>query len=283
LPHSKLLAAIPSLLFTAVLLGIPLVVLICYSFWTVDVYDVRADWNLGNYAEVIRRYGGVLLHTFTIGVEVGFFTTLAALPLAYALRFKMGAAQALFLFLLLIALFSGYLVRIYAWRIILGDSGILNSALLWAGIVSHPLQILLFSRLSLIITQMGFLLPLAVLPIYSALQNLPRERLEASHDLGAGRFETLWRVVMPEIGMGTGIAFSLCMVLAAGDFITPTLVGGPTGLMVGQAIARQFGTAFDWPLGSALAISTGVIMIALVVLVLRSASYLQTHKQRSHA
>jgi spermidine/putrescine transport system permease protein len=193
----------------------------------------------------------------------------------------MGVAQETCLFLLLVALFSGYLVRIYAWRIILGESGILNSTLIWVGITDEPLQFLLFSRLSLIITQMGFLLPLAVLPIYSALQNLPRERLEASHDLGAGRFETLFRVVIPEIAMGTAIAFSLCMALAAGDFITPSLVGGPNGFMIGQAIARQFGTAFDWPLGSALAISTGLIMILLVVIVLGGASHLQNRKARS--
>jgi spermidine/putrescine transport system permease protein len=277
----RTLIALPSVLFTVALVGVPLIVVVCYSFWRVDGYVISANWNVANYVEVVGRYSGVLLHTCSIGVEVGFFTTLAALPLAYALRYKMGAAENHVLFLILVALFSGYLVRIYAWRIILGDQGILNSTLLWTGVTHRPLEFLLFSRFSLIVTQMGFLLPLAVLPIYSALQNLPKDRLEASHDLGAGRIETLWRVIMPEIAMGTAIAFSQCMALAAGDFITPTLVGGPSGMMAGQAIARQFGTAFDWPLGSALALVTSLLIVLIVLAVLWAASHWQTRLVRS--
>ncbi len=277
----RTLLAAPSIVLTIALLAVPVVVLVCYSFWQVDGYVITATWNTDNYAEVIRRYDRVLLNTFSVGLEVGFFTSLAALPVAYAIRFKMGRAQNTVLFLLLTALFSGYLVRIYAWRIILGDHGILNNVLLWIGLTHEPLQIFLYNRFSLIVTQMGFLLPLAVLPIYSALQNLPKERLDASHDLGAGRLETFWRVVMPEIAIATGIAFSLCMALSSGDFLTPTLVGGPNGFLVGQAIARQFGTAFDWPLGSALAVSTGLLMILIVTLVLRSAARWQTRLARS--
>jgi spermidine/putrescine transport system permease protein len=277
----RTLLAAPAVFFTLALLGVPLAFLVCYSLWQVDGYVVSAKWNVDNYVEVSRRYSGVIFNTFSVGLEVGLFTSLAALPIAYALRFKMGKAQNAVLFLLLVALFSGYLVRIYAWRIILGDHGILNSVLLWIGLTREPLQIFLYNRFSLILTQMGFLLPLAVLPIYSALQNLPKERLDASHDLGAGRLETFWRVVMPEIAVATAIAFSLCMALASGDFVTPTLVGGPNGFMAGQAIARQFGTAFDWPLGSALAMATGLITILIVVLVLRSAVHWQTRLLRS--
>jgi len=273
--------AAPSIALTLALLGVPLVVLTCYSFWEVDGYVIVSNWNIDNYLEVIRRYSWVLLHTFTVGLEVGLFSSAAALPVAYAIRFKLGRTQNVVLFLLLAALFSGYLVRIYAWRIILGDHGILNSMLQWIGLTDGPLDIFLYNRFSLIVTQMGFLLPLAILPIYSALQNLPKERLEASHDLGAGRLETFWRVVTPEIAVATGISFSLCMALSSGDFLTPTLVGGPKGFMVGQAIARQFGTAFDWPLGSALALATGLVLVLLVTLALRTAIWWQTRLTRS--
>ena len=258
------LLVLPALGLIAALLIAPLGVLLLYSFWRVDFISIVSDWNLDNYRQAFSQYGALMLRTLGVGALAAAVTTALAIPLAYAVRYKLGRAQDAVVFLLLLALFSGYLVRIYAWKTILGEDGIINSALRGLGVTHHPLPFLLFSRFALIVTLTNFLLPLAILPIYGGLQNLPRERIDASHDLGAGRFETARRLVLPEIALPIFASFSVCLVLAAGDWVTPTLVGGPSSLMVGQVITGQFGNAFNWPFGGALAFAMAAVLIGAV-------------------
>jgi spermidine/putrescine transport system permease protein len=261
----RTLLAVPALGVVGALLLAPLCVLLAYSFWQVNFIEIVPIWTLDNYRFAFDEYGALIMRTVGVGALAAAVTTLLAIPLAYAVRYKLGRAQHAVMFLLLLALFSGYIVRIYAWKTILGEHGIVNAALQGLGLIEQPLSFILFSRVALIITLTNFLLPIAVLPIYGALQNLPRERIDASHDLGAGRLETVWRVVLPEIALAVFVSFALCLVLAAGDWVTPTLVGGPSSLMVGQVITGQFGNAFNWPFGGALAFSTAAILLIAVL------------------
>ena len=263
--HRSLLV-LPALAIVAVALVLPLGVLAVYSFWSVRVFRIVPEWNLDNYREAIEVYGTLILHTIATAAAVAAIVTFLATPIAYACRFKLGRWRDAVVFMLFLALFSGYLVRIYAWKTILGEKGLLNIALEWLGVIDQPLQVLLYSRFALVVTLIGFLLPLAVLPMYAALQNLPRERIDASHDLGAGRVETAIRIVIPEIAGAMVVAFSLCFVLVAGDWVTPTLVGGPRSIMVGQAIQTQFGAIFNWPLGGALAFTTALAMAVVIAI-----------------
>ena len=185
------------------------------------------------------------------------------------IRFHLRRFQEPLLFLVMVALFSGYLVRIYAWRTILGDEGIINSILMRLGLVDQPLSWLLYSRTAAIIVFVNFLLPLAILPIYASLQNVRDEEVEAARDLGAGAFQAFRRVTLPLAWSGVFAAFAFTFIIAAGDYVTPQLVGGTSGSMIGRAVVDTFGITFNWPLGSALSFLTLMFTLAILLVVQR--------------
>ena len=162
----------------------------------------------------------------------------------------------------LITLFGGYLVKIYAWKSILGADGLLNQALMALGPGDQPLAFLIYSRGAVIVALVHFLLPFAILPIYAALRNVPDATVEAARDLGATAFKTLTRVIIPQVPPGLFSAFAFCFLLAAGDYVTPMLLGGTSGGMLGQFVLLEFSTNFNWPAGSAL--SFGLLFACLL-------------------
>jgi spermidine/putrescine transport system permease protein len=267
------LQILPALLFLLVFLVGPVAVFFAYSFWTVDGFDLAATWTLENYTEALTDpiYQTLFAQTLLTAGTAALVTTVVAYVFAHAIRFHLRHYQEALLFLVIVALFSGYLVRIYAWRTILGDQGVINQALLGLGLVQEPLSFLLFSRVATIIVLVNFLVPLAVLPIYAALQNVRDEEIEAARDLGASPLGAFWRVTLPLAWGGVFAAFGLTFIIAGGDYVTPQLVGGTSGTMIGRTIASTFGTAFNWPLGAALSFLT--LTFVLVILgVLRLAS-----------
>ncbi|ODT14282.1 MAG: hypothetical protein ABS35_35250 [Kaistia sp. SCN 65-12] len=193
-----------------------------------------------------------------------------AFALSYAMRFVFERRGQLILQLVLLSLFSGYLVRIYAWRTILGKQGLLNSTLQWLGVIDEPLEFLIYSNIAVVITLSGLLLPLAVLPIYSALLNVSRDQMEAARDLGAGRVHLIRTILLPLAMPGVRTAFAFAFLLAAGDFVTPSLVGGTQSLLIGNIIADQFrGIGSNWPLGAALAFVTIAIVLVIYLAVVQ--------------
>ena len=161
------------------------------------------------------------------------------------------------------SIFGGYLVRIYAWRAIMGDEGLINSLLLSIGLIHKPLRFLIFSQFAVVVALVNFLLPFGVLPLFSAMQNIPRETIEAATNLGAGPWAVFRTILLPLTSTGVRIAFAFAFVLASGDYVTPELLGGTNGLLIGNAISDQFTIEFNWPLGCALAIA--MLLIALAV------------------
>jgi spermidine/putrescine transport system permease protein len=204
-----------------------------------------------------------LLRTVEVGLISAAITVPVAFTLAYLMRFVLARRGELVLQFVMVSLFSGYLVRIYAWRTILGKQGLLNSALLWLGIVREPLDFLIYSNLAVIVTLVGLLLPLALLPLYSGMLNVPRDHLEAARDLGAGRLYLIRTVLLPMVMPGVRTAFAFAFLLAAGDYVTPSLVGGAQSVMIGNIIADQFrGTGSNWPLGAAMAFVVVAVTLA---------------------
>ncbi len=272
-PHAWVAQLIPALLFLLVFLVGPVAVFFAYSFWTVEGFDLAPVWNLDNYRDALSDaiYRDLFAQTLATAGMAAAITTVVAYVFAHAIRFPLRRYQEPLLFLVVIALFSGYLVRIYAWRTILGEEGVINTALLTLGVVQEPLSYLLFSRFATTITLVNFLVPLAVLPIYAALQNVRDEEIEAARDLGAGAAGAFWRVTLPLAWPGVFAAFALTFIIAAGDYVTPQLVGGTGGAMIGRTIASTFGTAFNWPLGAALSFLTLLfVLVSLGVLKLAS-------------
>jgi spermidine/putrescine transport system permease protein len=162
-----------------------------------------------------------------------------------------------------VSIFGGYLVRIYAWRSILGEQGLINSFLGSIGLIHKPLGFLIFSQAAVVVGLVNLLLPFAALPLFSAMQNVPKEILEAARDLGGGRLVVFRTIMLPLTATGVRIAFAFAFVLASGDYVTPQLLGGPSGLMIGNAISDQFSTEFNWPLGCALAIVMLLVSLAV--------------------
>jgi spermidine/putrescine transport system permease protein len=257
---------LPATLFLLAFLVGPVAVFFVYSFWTVEGFDLAPVWNLENYRDALSDeiYRSLFTQTIATAATAAAVTTFVAYVFAHAIRFPLRRYQEPLLFLVVVALFSGYLVRIYAWRTILGEEGVINTALLTLGVVHEPLRFLLFSRFATTITLVNFLVPLAVLPIYAALQNVRDEEIEAARDLGAGAFGAFWRVTLPLAWGGVFAAFALTFIIAAGDYVTPQLVGGTSGAMIGRTIASTFGTAFNWPLGAALSFLTLLFVLTIL-------------------
>jgi spermidine/putrescine transport system permease protein len=174
-------------------------VFLVYSFWVTATTSSSPTgrFRTTSTSSTDGTYRALFRKTLEIALISAAITTLIAYTFAHAIRFHLGRFQEFLLFLVMVALFSGYLVRIYAWRTILGDEGIINSALRRIGLIDQPLSFLLYSRTAAIIVFVNFLAPLAVLPIYAALQNVRQDEVEAARDLGAGPFAAFRRVTLP--------------------------------------------------------------------------------------
>lgn len=269
---SSLRPLLPASLLYVLFFAVPMLSLLVLSFWRAKGFELIPDFTFANYekAVVSKLYRTLLIRTVVVGFVTACIVVPIAFALSYAMRFVFERRGQLILQLVLLSLFSGYLVRIYAWRTILGKQGLLNSTLQWLGLIDEPLEFLIYSNIAVVITLSGLLLPLAVLPIYSALLNVSRDQMEAARDLGAGRFHLVRTILLPLAMPGVRTAFAFAFLLAAGDFVTPSLVGGTQSLLIGNIIADQFrGIGSNWPLGAALAFVTIAIVLVIYLAVVQ--------------
>lgn len=259
----------PATAFVAFFLLAPLVVFFLYSLWRVRDYEIVSEWNLDAYKAAFEdeSYRRLLWNTVKIAMGASVLSATLAFAFAHTLRFKLRRWQEPLLFAVVIAMFSGYLVRIYAWRTLLGDSGVVNSALRGIGVIDQPLSFLLFNRGAAVVVLANFLIPLAVLPVYAALQNVRDAEIEAARDLGCGAWGTFWRVTAPLAWPGLFFSWALSFLAAAGDYLTPQLVGGANGTMVGVIITDTFQTDYNFPRGAALAFTTLLVSLAIISVV----------------
>jgi spermidine/putrescine transport system permease protein len=265
--RNYLLRLSPILLFTLAFFLTPFVTLFLYSFGESTFIDLSYGSDPQHYVSAFTDplYRRLLLRALAIGVVTSVLCIALAYPFAYAITLgPLRRRGTWLLFAVVITLFSSYVVRVYAWRTLLGSEGIVNEGLRLVGI--GPIDLLLFSRFSVVLTLVNVLIPLAVLPIYSSLAQIEPSLVESARDLGAPPARALRRVVLPLSMRGVNAAFALCFIVAAGDYVTPQLVGGANGQLIGNVIADQFGVAFNWPLGSALAFSLIASMGAVILI-----------------
>jgi spermidine/putrescine transport system permease protein len=268
----------PATLFLLIFFLVPVAVLCAYSFGHSTPFSLSFGLSPDNYVEAFQTslFRRLLWRSLWIGSLTGALCVVLAYPLAYAITLgPLRRRGDLILLLVLVSLFSAYIVRVYAWRTLLGRNGVINSALESLGLIGEPLDFLLYSRFAVAVTLINVLVPLAVLPLYSSLAGTDRQLLEAAKTLGASPLQAFWRITLPLSSKGVLAAFALCLIIAAGDYVTPQLVGGTSGQLLGNVIVRRFGLAFDWPLGSALAfvliaaIALTVVLVAAAFRVLR--------------
>jgi spermidine/putrescine transport system permease protein len=263
----KLAVTIPPMIWVCTFLLVPYILLFCYSFWTVSPSQtIVHHWNLDNYRELFRVhvYAQTLLRSMGIALRVMLFSLLLGYPLAYYLSFHSGARKNLLYQLAIIPLWVSYLVRAYAWKTILGSDGVLNTLLQYTHVTHPPLNFLLYSPFAVVLTLTHIYTPFALLPIYASLEHIPRNLVEASHDLGASPMQTFWRVIFPLSIPGVLAGATFAFVLSLGDFLAPLLLGGPSGIMISNIVVSLFGAAYNWPLGAAISLCMLAIVVGLL-------------------
>jgi len=272
-------------LTTPTLLGLPLAWLVVFflapiaivAAYSLDVYSLDPgphSLTLSAWHDFVHSsiYLKLFWKSVKMSLAVSAIVVVLAYPLAYYLALS-GTKRKYVLLLLLIAPFlTSYLLRVLAWKVILGDHGVINSFLFWTGVRSpdHPISQLLYSRFAVMLVLGYIWLPFVALPIFVSLESLDRRLLEAASDLGASRLQAFRKITLPLSLPGVFAAFLFVFIPTLGEFITPSLVGGTSGYMYGNQIVDLFGTGFpDWQTGSVLALFLLGVVAALTVLFAR--------------
>lgn len=268
----------PTFLYALLLLVAPILTIVAFSFWTQDYLTIDRTFTLANYREAWTDplYRVLMFRSLAVSALVTLITVLLAYPMAYYLSFHGGHRKALWLFLITIPFWTSYLLRVFAWKVVLGYNGVVNSTLLELGIIAQPMEFLLYNVNAVVITLAHAWAPFAILPIFVSLEKIDRSLLEAATDLGDGPIRRFLRVTLPLSLPGVVAAALIVFIPTVGDYVTPHLVGGKNGLMIANMIQVQFGKANDWPLGAALAVSTMLIVTAASLLFVAFAKQLST-------
>ncbi|MAY47237.1 MAG: spermidine/putrescine ABC transporter [Rhodobacteraceae bacterium] len=262
--------AAPATLYVAVLVAVPLMILVAYSLWTQTYVDIDRTPTLANYREaftdpLVRH---LMIRSIWIAGAVTVATVALAYPIAYFIAVK-ARKKTLWLLLITIPFWSSYLLRVYAWKLILGFNGVLNSALLGLGLIDEPLTFLLYNEFAVVLTLAHAWAPFAILPIFVSIQKIDPALLEAATDLGNSAFERFVRIPLPLTMPGIIAASLIIFIPTVGDYVTPSLVGGSSGKMIANLIQVQFGAANDWPLGATLSLlamlSVGFVAMLFVL------------------
>jgi len=244
---------LPAALGMLVFFGAPLVAFAVYSFLTAGIFSVSGPLTFANYRDAVGSpvVGRLAVNSFVVGILSAGVSVAVALPIAYWLRYAAGRWRVFVLFLITATLFASYLVRIYAWRSILGEHGLLNDGLARLGVISHPLGFLLYNRFSITVALVHIFLPYVVLVLYAGFGPMSPALLESAQDLGANALVRWRRVILPLIAAPATSAFLFVFVLSASDYVTPQFLGATRDLMLGVQIQANFKGAGNWPLGAA--------------------------------
>jgi spermidine/putrescine transport system permease protein len=264
----KWIVSAPPILWVGIFLLLPYALMFAHSFWLVRDGMIVHEWNLQNYAKLFQNpvYLEVLFRTMRIAAGVTLLSLLLGYPLAYYMSFYGGARKDLLHQLVIVPLWVSYLVRGYAWKTILGSEGVLNGFLQYIHVTKEPVGFFLYSPFAVLLMLTHIYTPFVFLPLYASLEHIPRNLVEASHDLGAGSRATFLRVILPLSLPGLLAGATFAFVLTLGDFLAPLLVGGPSSIMIANIVQSLFGTAYDWPLGATISVCILLLTISLLFL-----------------
>jgi spermidine/putrescine transport system permease protein len=270
----------PTLLVVFALLVAPLMAMVGLSFATQNYVNIEFGFSLRNYWTIFEPsskaayflgvpfylnkpiYLLLLFKSILISLGATIVVILLAYPMAYFLAFRVTRHKITWLILITVPFITSYLLRVFAWKVILGFNGVINSGLVNLGLVEKPVAFLLYNPTSVIITLAHTWAAVAILPIYVSLEKIDRSLLEAGSDLGDSRLERFLRITLPLSMPGVIAAALLVFIPTVGDYITPTLVGGTNGIMIGNVVQSLFGKGSNYPLGAAVSlVSMGVITI----------------------
>lgn len=253
------------LLVTGILL--PMALFVVYGFWRKAGFDVVEEFTLHNFALLLDRpvYLWLIGKAIVYGAIASVVTLILAYPLAYITATRVTSAKGLVLLAVLVPLYTSDIVRIFAWRSVLGGNGLINQLLMSAQLIEEPIAWLLFSPFAALVSLCHMLFPFMFLAVWASLEKLNVSLVESARDLGAGPLTVFRRVVLPLSLPGVFAGMFFVFIPVAGDYLYINMMGGTGGVTITKAIVQQFGAANNWPFGSAMATST---MLAMLVLLL---------------
>ena len=265
------LALLPGVVCLLVFVAGPLLAMVVSTFWKSSIDGMVAMWNLDNHRRVLSDpvFTRLLFKTLRISVAVTLAILVLGYPLAYVIARKTTRFKALLLLLVFIPYWISYVIRSYAWYPILGREGALNYVLTSLGLAGRPLDLFLFNEFSVHLGLVSVFLPFGVVPIYLSLERIPQTYLEAAADLGARPLRSFLHVLLPLSLPGVLGGGLMVFILTIGAYVTPQLLGGPGGIMLGNIIADQFGATFNWTWGGTLSLAMMLVTLGVIALVSR--------------
>lgn len=289
----------PALTLMFVMLALPIMALVLMSFWTQNGFDLDRSFTLDNYAQLVAPsdettwWFGIpfaldypvpailMLKSLVMSLTVTVAVILTAYPMAYFMAFRVTRSKAFWIILITIPFWTSYLLRVFSWKVVLGFNGAINSGLKWLGVIEEPLDFLLYNPSAVVITLAHAWVAFAILPIYVSLEKIDRTLLEAASDLGDSRIRRFFRVTLPLSAPGTIASALLVFIPTVGDYVTPALVGGPAGTMIGSLVQDLFTKQNNAPLGAAISLVMMTVIGLLVLLFLWAIGYGKLRARRS--
>jgi spermidine/putrescine transport system permease protein len=280
----------PAFVVMLATLAAPLAALVLLSFWSQNGFEIDRSFTLANYwrlvepGEVTTWYGIpfplkypvpaiLMVKSLAMSLVATVIVIGLAYPMAYFLAFRVTGNKAVWLILLTIPFWTSYLLRVFSWKIVLGFNGAINSGLMALGLIDTPIDALLYNPVAVMITLAHSWIAFAVLPIYVSLEKIDRSLLEAAADLGDTKWQRFRRITLPLSMPGTLEATLLVFIPTVGDYVTPTLVGGPGGTMIGSLVQQLFTRQDNAPMGATVSIVMMLLIGVLVALFLWAIGY----------
>lgn len=271
----------PALLVMALAILLPFGLMTIMSFWTQVAFDYDTTLTLKNYQNFAEKpvYTALLLRSLWVSGVATLATVLVCYPMAYFVAFHVHRHKAIWLIIITLPFWTSYLMRVFSWKVILGYEGVINSGLMSLGLIDAPLEFLLYSPGAVTITLAHTWAAFALLPIYISLEKIDKSLLEAAADLGDSPTVRFFRIILPLSMPGVIAAVFMMFIPTVGDYVTPTMVGGPDGAMIGNLLQVQFGGVNNWPMGATIAMimilaisALGVVFLLLTHLLRRWAA-----------
>ncbi|HEX5950211.1 MAG TPA: ABC transporter permease [Actinomycetota bacterium] len=250
---------------------VPVAFVAAYSVGAVQIFPTDGGVSLGDWERFLTGgsiYLGLFWKSVVMSLIVSVAVVLLAYPIGYFLALCVRKRKYVLLLLIIAPFLTSFLLRVLAWKVILGDQGVVNTLLFWLNVRApdDPVPWLLYSRFTVMLVLAYVWVPFVALPIFVSLDNLDRSLLEAAGDLGSSRWRTFLRVTLPLSFPGIMAAFVFVFVPTIGEFVTPQLVGGTEGYMYGNAINDLFTEGLDWQSGSVLALFLLIVVAGLMML-----------------
>src|SRR5436190_10015396 len=272
LPFGDYAGFVPAILLYGIFFAVPLALIVAYSFWKVVDYNVVHEWTTENYRYFfsVPTYVTTMWATAWVAALSTAFTLLIAFPFAYWLaRYVPKRLQGVLLVLVILPFWTSYLLRVYSWLNILGERGALNRFLEWSHVTSSPVSFFLYDRPAVVLVLVYLYFPFAALTLYASLERFDWDQFKAAMDLGATPRTAIVRILLPQIRPGITTAVIFVFIPILGEYLTPQLVGGARGVMIGNLIVNFF-TGAQYTRGAAAALLIAALVVILLIVFRRS-------------